>query len=102
MVLHRAFFGFCKLAGMCRRNILRVGVVCHQQIVRIDFVHRKQIAHGFAESAKRRVVIEVSNVLTDKGLTIDGKGNGVLKVRAQGKDGPFAWQFGNRAGGVTA
>ena len=102
MMLHGAFFRCRKLQGMHRRNILRVRVVNQQQLIRINFVHRKQILDGFPEGAKRFVMIQVSDVLADEGLAIHDESDRVLEVRTQSEDGTIGWNYSSRAGGVSA
>src|ERR1700730_17140160 len=102
MMLHGALFRRGDLRGMYRRSVLRMRVVNEQQFVRINLIHRKQILDGFAEGAKRLVMIQVSNVLAYEGLAIHDKCNGVLEVRAECKNGTVGWKCGSGAGGESS
>src|SRR5260370_30423664 len=82
MMLHGEPFRCQQFRGMDRRNVLGMRVVNQHPFVGINFLHRNQILDGFAASAKRFVIVQVSNVLADEGLSIHNKRNRVLEVGA--------------------
>src|SRR5580658_2631517 len=102
MMLHGAFFRRGKFSGMERGYILGMRVVYKQQFVRINFIHRQQIVNGFAESAKRFVVIEVANMLADESLASNDQCDRIFEVGAERQDRTVGWKCRSGAGRVTA
>ena len=60
---------------MRARKILGMQIVDQKQIVPAHLVHGDEIVNGFLKSAKRLVVIQISNMLAHKSLAIDYEGD---------------------------
>src|SRR5580704_6705945 len=78
VMLHSAPLRCGEFRSMERRDIVGMRIVRDQQVTGIDFVHGKQIADGFAESAERFVMTQVADVLADEGLAIHDQGDRIF------------------------
>src|SRR5271168_2855050 len=79
-----------------------MGIANDEQFTGIDFVHRQEILDGFAEGAKRLIVIEVADMLADESLAINDEGDGIFQVRAYSQDRTSGGKFGRGAWCVAA
>src|SRR3984957_18976095 len=102
VMLHGNPFDCDKFGGVDSRHILRVRIVNDEQVVRIDLIHGKQILDRFAKSTESFVVVQVSDVLADKGLAVDDESDRILEVRAQSKEGPIGRNRRRSTGSVSA
>ena len=69
-----------KMSRKPGRVELRMQVVCNDDIVPFDVVHRQQIPHGIFESRLGFTLFEISNVLTDDDISVDNQCDRIFKV----------------------
>src|SRR5271165_912940 len=72
--------------GMRAAGILRMGIVCDQQLFGTNLVHGDQILNRFFESAQRLIMAQVSDVLAHKRLTVDHERDCVLQIGTDGQN----------------
>src|SRR5690349_2889953 len=102
MMLHRDRFGCRQLGRIACRNVLRMRVMNEQQFVRIDLIHRKQILDRFPEGTEGLVMIQISDVLTNEGLTIDDESDRAFEVGTESEYRSGDGQSRNGAGCISA
>src|SRR5262249_34708665 len=91
-----------QIQGVRRGGVPRMEIVSDEQIIPVDAVHGNEVLDTLLERFECFVMIQVTNVLADEGLAIDGKANGVFQVGANCKNGLRRGQRRSRAGRMAA
>src|SRR6516225_10120813 len=77
-------------------------VVYYAHVIPADFVHRDEVADGFLKRPEGIVMVEVADMLADKGLTVHHQRNRVLEVGPDGEQRARGWKRRDGAGSESA